>query len=74
LLVVLVVALATAVSVPAAALGIRVHVRVEGARTTLFGALQPLLTPYLGLSRPRAAATSSCDPTPLGALRPPAGR
>ncbi len=69
LLVVLVVALATALSVPAAALGIRVHVRVEGASTTLFGASQPLLTPFLGsLPAQGGGDVELQGPTPLGAL------
>jgi hypothetical protein len=69
LLLVLAVVLATAVSLPATALGIRVHVRVEGAHTTLFGASQPLLTPYLGpVATQGGGEVELGSPTPLGAL------
>ena len=45
---VLALALIVALVVPASALGIRVHVRVEGATRTIFGSGQPLLTPFTG--------------------------
>jgi hypothetical protein len=58
-----------ALVVPATAAGIEVHVRVEGAAVTLFGAGQPLLTPFTGaLDTGDASALELNQPTPLGAL------
>jgi hypothetical protein len=45
LLALLAVSLAGSLAVPATALGIDVHVRVESVRTTVFGATQPLVEP-----------------------------
>jgi hypothetical protein len=58
-----------ALVVPATAAGIEVHVRVEGAAVTLFGAGQPLLTPFTGVLDTGAAPGLQLNqPTPLGAL------
>jgi hypothetical protein len=62
-------ALLLALLLAAPALAARVHVRVEGATTTIFGATEPLVTPVRGTITPPAgtAVTVTAD-TPLGAL------
>jgi len=57
---------ALVVAAPASAL--RVHVRVEGVRTTVFGATEPLVRPYVGTIANDGGAWSLSAPTPLGAL------
>jgi len=53
----------------APALAVRVHVRVEGATTTIFGATEPRLTPVTGTFAPPAGEPVTLNaPTPLGAL------
>jgi hypothetical protein len=53
----------------APALGIRVHVRVEGATTTIFGATDPLLTPATGpLPVQGGSEVALSQSTALGAL------
>ncbi len=53
----------------ALALAIRVHVRVEGATTTIFGATEPLVTPVVGtITPPDGPAVTVTKPTPFGAL------
>ena len=54
--------------VPAAASAISVRVRVEGAGTTLFGATQPLVTPFTGTLVEGDATLELSQPTALGAL------
>jgi hypothetical protein len=62
-----VVVLALVLAAPA--LGIRVHVRVEGASATIFGATDPLLTPYTGsLPVQDGNEIALSQPTALGAL------
>ncbi len=62
-----VVALALVLAAPA--LSIRVHVRVEGATTTIFGATEPRLTPVSGTFTPPAGdPVTVAGATPLGAL------
>lgn len=62
-------ALLTALVVPAAALAFQVHVRVEGVARTLFGATDPLVTPYVGsLPVDGGGTVDLTDPTALGAL------
>ena len=62
------VALLVVLTVPSSAFALRAHVRVEGKRATIFGATQPLLTPYTG-SLPVADSTIDLtQPTALGAL------
>jgi hypothetical protein len=61
-------ALAAALALPASALGVRVHVRVEGKTTTIFGARQPLLTPFTGSLPIGEDSIELAQPTPLGAL------
>jgi hypothetical protein len=69
LVVVLVAALAAAVALPSSALALRVHVRVEGVKTTIFGATQPLVTPFTGsLDVGEGARIDLPKPTALGAL------
>jgi hypothetical protein len=51
-----------------AALGVRVHVRVEGATTTIFGAAQPLVTPFVGTLPAEGGEVELAEPTALGAL------
>jgi hypothetical protein len=61
--------LAAALLLPAVASAVRVHVRVEGMTRTLFGAAEPLLTPFTGaLPVDGGAAVELSRPTPLGAL------
>ena len=68
LLVVLGVALVAA-ALAAPALAVRVHVRVEGARTTIFGAFEPRVVPFTGtLTAEEGATVTLTEPTPLGAL------
>lgn len=69
LLAALVLSLLVGLLAPASALALRVHVRVEGVSQTIFGATQPLVTPFVG-SIPVDASTSIdlTGPTPLGAL------
>jgi Domain of unknown function (DUF4430) len=63
------VAASAALLAPATAAGIEVHVRVEGAAVTLFGAGQPLVTPFVGTLETGAETTLELmRPTPLGAL------
>jgi hypothetical protein len=58
-----------ALALTAPALAVRVHVRVEGARTTIFGATAPRLTPVTGtITPPSGAAVTVEAATPLGAL------
>ncbi len=58
-----------ALALAAPALAVRVHVRVEGATTTIFGATEPLLTPVAGTFSPPAGEPVTVNaPTPLGAL------
>jgi hypothetical protein len=64
----LVVSLAAALVLPEAALGIRVHVRVEGVRTTIFGATQPLVEPFTGALVLEDTTLEVPSPTVLGAL------
>jgi Domain of unknown function (DUF4430) len=53
----------------APAFGIRVHVRVEGAHATIYGATEPLLTPYEGaLPVEGGTELTLTQPTALGAL------
>lgn len=47
---------------------IQVRVRIEGARTTLFGAQQPRLAPYTGTLAQAEVTLELSEPTPLGAL------
>ncbi|HEX2112568.1 MAG TPA: DUF4430 domain-containing protein [Gaiellaceae bacterium] len=58
-----------ALALAAPALAVRVHVRVEGARATLFGPTEPFVTPVTGAWAPPAGAAVALDAaTPLGAL------
>jgi len=51
------------------ALAERVHVRIEGARSTIWGAQEPLVTPVTGTITPPSGETLTVnDPTPFGAL------
>jgi Domain of unknown function (DUF4430) len=69
LLAVLVAAIAIAFALPGSALALRVHVRVEGATTTIFGATNPLLAPYTGsIPVDGAAPIDQRGFTALGAL------
>jgi hypothetical protein len=53
----------------APALAVRVHVRVEGATTTIFGATEPRLAPVTGTFSPPAGEPVTVNAaTPLGAL------
>jgi Domain of unknown function (DUF4430) len=62
-----VIALVLALAAPA--LAVRVHVRVEGATTTIFGATEPRLTPVTGtFSPPAGEPVTVSAATPLGAL------
>ncbi|MDQ4081507.1 MAG: DUF4430 domain-containing protein [Actinomycetota bacterium] len=61
--------LAAVLVLAAPALAVRVHVRVEGAAATIFGATEPLLTPARGSwSPPEGPSLSVQAETPLGAL------
>jgi hypothetical protein len=53
---------------PVAANAISVRVRVEGATTNLFGATQPLLTPFTGSLVQDEVTVELSQPTALGAL------
>jgi uncharacterized protein DUF4430 len=69
LLVLLAVSLAAALAFPASALALRVHVRVEGATTTIYGAAQPRVTPFAGELAVEGGSPLTLDrPTALGAL------
>lgn len=68
LLVLGVVAVLAALAVPAAALAFTVHVRVEGATTTIFGATEPRVTPYEGALPAGGGTVDLKEPTALGAL------
>ncbi len=58
-----------ALALAAPALAVRVHVRVEGANATIFGATEPVVTPVTGTwSPPAGAAVTVNAQTPLGAL------
>jgi uncharacterized protein DUF4430 len=58
-----------ALAVVAPALAVRVHVRVEGARTTIFGPTEPRLTAVNGPIAPPAGPVVTVDAaTPFGAL------
>ena len=62
-------AVVAALVLAAPALAVRVHVRVEGARATIFGATEPLVTPVTGTwTPPDGAALTVSAATPLGAL------
>jgi len=61
-------ALAAVLALPSSALAVRVHVRVEGKTATIFGATQPLLTPFTGSFANGDITLELADPTPLGAL------
>ena len=51
------------------ALAVRVHVRVEGAKTTIYGAAEPALTPVTGtFTPPDGPPVTVAGSTPLGAL------
>jgi hypothetical protein len=66
---------AAAVALPATALGIRVHVRVEGAKATIFGTAQPLLEPFTGeLVAEDGTPVALTQPTALGALEAASAR
>ncbi len=50
-------------------LEIRVHIRVEGAKTTIFGAFEPSVTPVIGrFTPPDGDPVTLAAPTPLVAL------
>ncbi len=59
---------AAALALPASALALRAHVRVEGARATIFGAAQPLLSPFTGTWTAGDVTVALSQPTALGAL------
>jgi hypothetical protein len=62
-------ALAAALVVAAPALAVRVHVRVEGVRTTIFGGGEPWARPVVGTIAPPAGPDVTVStPTPFGAL------
>jgi Domain of unknown function (DUF4430) len=62
-------ALVAALLLTAPALAVRVHVRVEGARATVFGSTEPLVTPLTGTwAPPDGPALTVPAATPLGAL------
>ncbi len=53
----------------ASELAIQVHVRIEGATTTIYGAEQPRVTPYTGDARGGRDVPLTLEaPTALGAL------
>lgn len=61
--------LGIAAALAAPALALRVHVRVEGARTTIFGPTRPLVTPVSRtFTPPDGPAVAVSKPTPIGAL------
>lgn len=56
-------------ALPASALALGVHVRVEGAKRTIFGAEAPLVTPFAGtLSAGEGVTIALSQATALGAL------
>ena len=58
-----------ALALAAPALAVRVHVRVEGARTTIFGATEPRITAVPGAIQPPAGLIVTVGAaTPFGAL------
>ena len=58
-----------ALALAAPSLAARVHVRVEGAKTTIFGATEPRLTPVRGtITPPSGPAVTVEAETPFGAL------
>jgi Domain of unknown function (DUF4430) len=66
---VLAAALVAAAAVAAPALGLTVHVRVEGARTSIYGAQEPRLSVFTGmLAADDGSAHTLSQPTALGAL------
>jgi hypothetical protein len=66
---VLAAALAAAAAVASPALGLTVHVRVEGARTSIYGAHEPRLRVFTGaLAADDGSAHMLTQPTALGAL------
>lgn len=66
---VLVTALAIALALAGSAVAVTVHVRVEGLTTTIFGAEEPLLSPFTGaLAAEDGSAHPLAKPTALGAL------
>jgi hypothetical protein len=69
ILVLSVLAVCIAVVLPAAALAVRVHIRVEGKTRTIFGGGDPLLTPVTGaLAVSDGSTVELSRPTALGAL------
>ncbi|MEX0815991.1 MAG: DUF4430 domain-containing protein [Gaiellales bacterium] len=66
---VLAAALVAAAAVAAPALGLAVHVRVEGARTSIYGAHEPRLSVFTGaLAMDDGSVRTLTQPTALGAL------
>jgi hypothetical protein len=66
---VLLVALAAVLALAGSAFGLTVHVRVEGLTTTIFGAEEPLISPFTGtLAADDASVHALAKPTALGAL------
>jgi hypothetical protein len=64
-----VLAFVVALAVPAVGLAFTVHVRVEGAARTIFGATEPLVTPYVGsLPVDGGGSVELTEPTALGTL------
>lgn len=64
-----VLAVVVALAVPAIGLAFNVHIRVEGATRTIFGATDPLVTPYVGSLPVDGGGTVDLkDPTALGTL------
>ena len=62
-------AILVALVLPGSALALRVHVRVEGATKTIFGATEPYVTPFTGTLDAGDGATVELEqPTALGAL------
>jgi len=66
---ILLVALAAALALAGSAFAITVRVRVEGVTTTIFGAEEPLLSPFTGsLAADDGSVHALAKPTALGAL------
>jgi hypothetical protein len=64
-----VLAIVAALAVPAVAAAFTVQVRVEGAARTIFGATEPLVTPYVGtLPVDGGGSVDVKEPTALGTL------
>jgi hypothetical protein len=62
-------ALCLLAAAPAAALAVKVHVRVEGVTRTIFGGAQPLVSPFRGaLTAADGSMVELSRPTALGAL------